>query len=162
MEGLYHIGYIKKAHGLNGTCKIQLHHDLNFEAIKTVFLEQSDDVIPYVVERLNQRYLTLRLIDTIDKAKKLKGCRVFVPKKFIYFEDNISELDTLLGYTVLDQTNKSLGIITDFVDNNSSGLLVVRESEKEILIPFVDDFIVNIDHSKRELTMNLPDGLSDI
>ena len=161
MEELYHIGYVKKAHGLAGTCKIQLHHDLIFEAVKTIFLEQSGELVPYAVAHLGEFYLRLKLIDNIDKAKQLKGCKIFVPKKFIHFEEAPTELDALLGYTVVDETGESLGIVTDKLDNNSSGLLVVETTDREVLIPFVADFILDRDDSKRQLTMTLPDGLLD-
>ena len=41
-------------------------------------------------------------------------------------------------------------------------LFEVIVNEKRILIPIVDEFIVNIDNDNKKIIMNLPEGLTDL
>ena len=54
--------------------------------------------------------------------------------------------------------------IIEGVDDSTANILfsVITESGEEFLIPATDDFVEEIDDEKREITMNLPDGLLDM
>ena len=53
-----------------------------------------------------------------------------------------------------------IGEIVDFSSNGAQDLLVVKTTAgHEALVPFVDDFIFNIDFDARQVRMDLPPGL---
>ena len=52
--------------------------------------------------------------------------------------------------------------IIDIVENKNQDLFEVVVNEKRILIPIVDEFIVNIDNDNKKIVMNLPEGLTDL
>ena len=68
----------------------------------------------------------------------------------------------ILGYKIYSD-RKLIGTI-EGVDDSTANILfsVITESGEELLIPATDDFVEEIDDEKREITMNLPDGLLDM
>jgi 16S rRNA processing protein RimM len=68
----------------------------------------------------------------------------------------------LTDYNVVDKTAGELGQITDLIESTEQALLQVDHNGDEILIPFVEDFIVKIDKRKKILYLNLPEGLIDL
>ena len=41
-------------------------------------------------------------------------------------------------------------------------LLIVKTKKKEIMIPLVNNFIINLDKKNKIITVDLPDGLIDL
>ena len=56
-----------------------------------------------------------------------------------------------------------LGIVTDVIQNTAQDIFEVElENRKKVLIPKVDQFIMDIDGSSRQITVRLIDGLLDL
>lgn len=70
-------------------------------------------------------------------------------------------LHEILGFDVTDPAGQVLGRIEAFRDNGAQDLLEVRTGKGLSLVPFVDDFIVEIDFDKKQVRMDLPPGLID-
>jgi 16S rRNA processing protein RimM len=92
-------------------------------------------------------------------------------KSGVYIEDALLEseeegkifLKEILGFSVFNEKNERLGEIIGFGSNGAQDLLKVKlENGREASIPFVEPFIRNIDFDKRELAMELPEGLLDL
>ena len=82
--------------------------------------------------------------------------------KFIFSEisNNLNNLE-LIGYEVFDDILGFIGTISNIFSNGFHETLIVSDSQsKEILIPFVDDFIIKIELNK--ILMSLPNGLIDL
>ena len=58
--------------------------------------------------------------------------------------------------------NSIIGKIIDVVENKNQDLFEVVYNEKRILIPLIDEFVVNIDNENKKIIMNLPEGLTDL
>ena len=58
--------------------------------------------------------------------------------------------------------NSIIGKIIDVVENKNQDLFEVVYNEKRILIPLIDEFVVNIDNENKKIIMNLPKGLTDL
>ena len=63
---------------------------------------------------------------------------------------------------VIYNKNSIIGKIIDIVENKNQDLFEVVVNEKRILIPIVDEFVVNIDNDNKKIIMNLPVGLTDL
>ena len=64
--------------------------------------------------------------------------------------------------SVGEQQRGSLGEIQAVIEIQNNPLIELLINEKEVLIPLQEDFIVHIDWKKRELTMQLPEGLIEL
>lgn len=109
-------------------------------------------------------------IDSINEAEGLRGFGVAIPsdQRAPLARGDVYAGD-LVGCLVCDLNRDALvGEIVD-IDRGSSStdLLVVRrpgvaQPEAEVLIPFVNDYLVRIDLENRLVEMRLPEGLLDI
>ena len=155
------IGYISKTHGLKGHVILRLNEltQIDEEAIKSVFLEINGSQVPYFVEECrpnNTGYiLKLETINVIDTSKKLIGKKAFALTDFI-LEDKES-LNEFIGYTIIDTKLGNIGIISD-IDEKTDNVIakVIHPTGVEIILPFNDDFIIEIDDDLKTIEFNAP------
>ena len=62
---------------------------------------------------------------------------------------------------MVDQAGKKVGKISDIMENPANDILMISDGNKEHLIPLVDDFVTLFDFEKKQVTINLIDGLID-
>ncbi len=101
-------------------------------------------------------------IDSSEQAQQLVGSTVYFENKFIEegSEDEVS-LNYFIGFTVKDGETY-IGTITDIDDQTENWLFVIEHGDDELLIPAHEEFITDIDHQNRTITMDLPNGLIDL
>jgi 16S rRNA processing protein RimM len=66
-----------------------------------------------------------------------------------------------LGYTII-QEKKSLGDILEVIEQPHQMLCRIEINEKEVLIPLNEDTLKKIDHKKKQVIVQLPEGLLEI
>ncbi len=160
------IGYISKTHGLKGHVILRLNELVNIdENIKSIFLDLNGSQVPYFIEECrpnNAGYIIkLETIDVVDMSKKLIGKKAFALSDFILEEDE--SLNEFIGYTIIDSKLGNVGIISD-VDEKTDNVIikVVHPSGKEIILPFNNDFIIEIDDDLKTIEFNAPEGLIEM
>lgn len=160
------IGYISKTHGLKGHVILRLNELVNIdENIKSIFLELNGSQVPYFIEECrpnNAGYIIkLETIDVVDMSKKLIGKKAFALSDFILEEEE--SLNEFIGYTIIDSKLGNVGIISD-VDEKTDNVIikVVHPSGKEIILPFNNDFIIEIDDDLKTIEFNAPEGLIEM
>ncbi len=170
MINLVKIGKIVSTHGLEGN--VVLHHNIQskrpFDKVDFIFVEIAPShKIPFFIEKkkvLNDTELLLHLedIDSVEKAKPFSNKTAFIETKQLkeVAPNNVS--DMLIGYLVKDQTLGALGKITDLFETPGQVLAAIDFNGNEALIPLVDATLKQIDHQKKMLIVQLPEGLLDI
>jgi 16S rRNA processing protein RimM len=160
------IGYISKTHGLKGHVILRLNEYIQIdEGIKSVFLDLNGSQVPYFIEECrpnNTGYiLKLETIDTVDTSKKLIGKKAFALADFI-LEDEES-MNEFVGYAIIDTRLGNIGNISE-VDEKTDNVIikVIHPSGVEIILPFNDDFIVEIDDDLKTIEFNAPEGLIEM
>jgi len=100
-------------------------------------------------------------IDSISEAELLTGAEVRIPySERLPLEPGEFYHSDLIGCDVRDRhSNRLIGTVTGFEDGGSSGLLQIGPS---ILIPFSRDICVSIAPERREILVDLPEGLLEI
>lgn len=109
---------------------------------------KNNDTLIVKVERMN----------SADDVRFLTNREVFIPREWIEESDNYS-WSYFRGFTAEDTNIGTLGCITDVDDSTINTLFVVERGAEEILIPAQEEFIENIDHKRRHIVFNLPEGL---
>lgn len=66
------------------------------------------------------------------------------------------------NFEVIDETLKNIGFIKGFSTNGLQDLLVIENKKDIYEIPFVKEFIVEIDYQNKIVKTKLPEGLLDI
>ncbi len=161
------IGYIGKTHGLKGHVILRLNEYIHIDedAIKSVFLDINGSQVPYFIEECrpnNTGYIIkLETIDTVDTSKKLIGKKAFtLPDFLIEDEDSLNEF---VGYSIIDSKLGNIGNISA-VDEKTENVIVkvIHPSGVEIILPFNDDFIIEIDDDLKTIEFNAPEGLIEM
>lgn len=161
------IGYISKTHGLKGHVNLRLKEDMfiDDEKITSLFLDINGSQVPYFIEEIkniNQGYLVkFESIDSVDLSKKLIGKTAYALDDFI-IEDEES-LKYFIGYTVIDSKYGNIGTIVDIDDKTENVVITVAHpSGSEIILPFNDDLLNEIDDDLKTVDLNAPDGLIEM
>ena len=171
MQSLIKVGTVTKTHGLNGAVKM-IPEGENQEAyldLKKLFIgktEQTSDLFAVENASIMQNHILFELgsVKSIEAAKKLLNQSVFVTQK-IYDTLDIQILDIdLQGFKIFDANKKELiGEVIDLEMTKAHPILtVMTENKKEILIPFVDEWVLEVKKRSKTIEMNLPDGLLDV
>lgn len=167
MEGLIRIGKTVKTHGINGEVLIK------FEAGKTpanesepVFLDFEGIQVPFFIDSLRspidtEWFVIFEEVNDKTKAEKLLGRAVYVHQDNLALNEDEFSLDTLTGYDVIDKKQGRVGVLS-LIQKGAQDLMIIDNNGEEILIPFVEDFLVEINPDKKQIIVETPDGLLDL
>jgi 16S rRNA processing protein RimM len=163
------LGKIIKPHGIRGEVKVRLYN-CDSETLKmgqSVWVKsQGNDPIIYVIEKLNlqsdKSRLKFKNVNDRNSAELLRDFTLSVCRD--EFPETVDEefyLVDLIGFNVIDQAGKKVGKVSDIIENPANDILMILDGDKEHLIPMVDDFVTLFDFEKKQVTINLIDGLID-
>jgi 16S rRNA processing protein RimM len=110
-------------------------------------------------------YLVLKFvgIDSMSDAEALSGCELQVPREQrAQLESGWSFVSDLIGCAVWDG-ERELGEIKDVTFGaGEAPLLVVASGAREYEIPYAEAYIRRLDIERRQIRMQLPEGLLDV
>lgn len=119
--------------------------------------------IEFSREQHGRFVLKLRGIDSIDDAEGLVGAELEVPETALPLLDaGVFYTFHLKGCRVFESTGECLGVVTAILDNTGTNILKVDGESGEILIPFAESFVRNVDLEQRRIDVDLPEGLRDL
>lgn len=160
------IGKIVNTVGLKGEVKVYNYSDSIeiYETIESIYVEDRLTVIENVRAQKNMVILKLEGADDRNAAEALRGKELYIT------EDDLPELPEgqyyvrdLIGMSVTEEDGNLLGHVTDVLQNTAQDIFEVEsENGKKLLIPKVDQFVLNIDAEKREITVRLIEGMLDL
>ena len=155
-DDLILFGRIVKTSKEDGNLFIRTFEEIEYKNIDFLFVEIDGTYIPFKINEIkkikkNSLEIKFEFINNPKEAAEIVSKNVFIEKKFCtYKEENKNEI---IGYIVIDEDLSKLGEIVNIINNNIQKLLEIREnnSTKSFLIPYVNEFIFNIDHSKKTI-----------
>lgn len=157
------VGKIVSKHGYKGSVIIHFNSSFNGE-IHTgdyLFVVIDQKGVPFLIESINADagIVKLQSIDSETRAQEILGCTVGIP-----FSESHSQNDSneLIGYLCFDQNELPIGSILRIEEFPGHMMLVVFRENQEILIPLIEDWIIEIDQESRTLHLEIPDGLLDL
>ncbi len=169
MAGYLSIGKIVAVHGLKG--ELLLKHELgkktSLKGLQAIFIEdKKDSFIPWFIESTtikseDEIYLKLEGVDSREAAAKLSQKKIWLPEADFKKFASKSSPASLLGYTIIDQ-GQSLGQILEVIEQPHQLLCRLEIQGKEVLIPLHEDSLEKVDHRKKQVLVELPEGLLDI
>ena len=165
--GLIAYGKITKAHGLSGGLKLLPFSRLpeNLNSITRIFIDSPGNrPEPFTLEecRFEKGSAVIRLegIGSIEEAEKLIGRDVYIEKsdlpelgegEFYWFE--------LIGLDVYTEGGGYAGKVESLIDRALQSVLVVRDGEKEVLIPLSEPIIKEINLSESRIIISPVEAL---
>jgi 16S rRNA processing protein RimM len=164
------LGTLTKPHGTKGSMLVRFR-DLSGDDIKergTVFLEVDGMLVPFFIEVFQDRsrdtiILKLEGIDTESRAREFSGSHVYVHKDQIKRKKSVQEsLPDLTGYRVQDLNRGYIGVAGAIADIANNPLLMVHDKDRDFLVPFHENIIREINHSKQVIVIEAPEGLFEL
>ena len=159
------IGKIVNTFGLKGELKVISQSEFiedRFKVGNTIFIDFNNDFVPVTITtmRTHQGNVLLSVDDLLDinLIEKYKGCDVYIAKKDIPRLDGDYYLFELEGLDVYVD-NQKIGFVLKAEKPSAQTLLRIQTPEKVVLIPFVDQFIKNVDIDNKRLDIEVIEGL---
>ncbi len=164
------IGKLGKTFGLEGWVRFKT--DVAGEAIiasclkynRAVFVQIDSFKIPFFIKKLdqNRQLIQFKKINSQEELRELTGASLFVDSTS-EFSTTTSQVDRLAQFTIFDEhTNFDLGRIIKIEEYPAHPMATVRINDNDILIPLVEEFIVDINPDEMRIIMKLPEGLYDL
>ena len=132
------------------------------ENLDTIFIDIDGAFVPFQIKKSKSHKknifrVLLEGLSSESEAKDLLKKSVYINK--LENQDNINNIvDNFNVYN----NNEYLGIVISTINKTGQTIIEVKMKEKIVLIPFVDEFIVEINYDLNKIDMILPDGLLDI
>jgi 16S rRNA processing protein RimM len=107
--------------------------------------------------------LKLRGIDSISEVQNRVGAEVSVSEEQIppALQGTFYTFH-LKGCVVITADGDLVGTVSDVLDSGGAPILKVDGKNGEILIPFAEVYLRNIDLGQRRIEVELPEGLRDL
>lgn len=160
------IGKIVNVVGLKGEVKVYNYSDSIQAYEDTPQICVEDELIKIEKVRMQKNMVILKLegIDDRDTAESMRGKSVYIT------EEDLPELPEgqfyvrdLIGMDVVEEKGDPIGKVTDVIQNTAQDIFEVEmENKKKVLIPKVEQFVLNIDEKTRKITVRLMEGLLDL
>lgn len=109
--------------------------------IEDVYTEEKRNTVSFFVK--------FDMITNRTKAEEVKDKAIF-SDQFDPEQDNDPSVVDYTGYDIIaDDSNESIGSVLDMMDNPAHSILEAKIGKRSLLIPFVDEFVSEVDHDSR-------------
>ena len=169
------IGYVNRSHGVNGEVLIisDVYAPTLFDEIDLVHLQNSrGDLVPARIESVRVQEKKNRLsffvqfehVADRNEADKLKNSAVYVRREKA--DPLIDWSDAPVDYSafqVYDENNQHLGEVELTIDNPAHPIIqVATKDDRQLLIPFVDEYISSFDEEQQVIRCQNLDQLEGL
>lgn len=168
-EDCYFLGKITRKHGLSGNVILKLDTDQPefYNKLESIFVEINGLLVPFFIEKSswskNDALNILFKNSNEALVEQLIGKNVFLPlstlpqlsgNKFYYHE--------VIGFEILEEDGKTCGKIISVNDQTAQHYFILHLADKEIVIPIIKDWILEVNREEKFIKMQLPEGLIDV
>jgi len=159
----FKLGKIVSAVGLKGELKVYPYTDYKerFEELSELYIGTEIYQIEKVRYSGQLAVLKFKGIDDRTAAEKKRGEFLFIDReKARKLPEDTYYIADLVGLTVIDETGRLIGKLTDVIQNPAQDLYeITTEEGKKALVPAVDEFVEAVDIEGGTVTLHLIDGL---
>lgn len=165
---MFIVGKIINTHGIKGEVKVKRITDFaeRFAVGEIVYvIDQSNSFIPLTIDgfrtQKNNDLLHFAGYDSINDVEQLKGINLHIK------EEQLTDLaeheyyyHEIINCIVVTTTGDELGVIDHILSPGANDVWVVKEkSGKEILIPYIEDVVKEVDIKNKKVIIELMEGL---
>ena len=163
------VGYIIATHGLRGALKVKpatSFIDERFEVGATLYVKKkdSDEILPLTIENASmyKGVLTLTFSEILDinEAEEFLKSTLLVKKDTAKLAAGYFYLDDLLHMQVKLEDETLIGEVVEILEYASYVTLRVRrKNANDLLIPYIDEFIVSTDLDSKTIVFRPIEGM---
>ncbi|WP_273125512.1 ribosome maturation factor RimM [Bacillus weihaiensis] len=171
-EQWFNVGKIVNTHGVRGEVRVISKTDFAQERYETgnilyIFKEGSKEPTEVVIEshRTHKNFdlLTFKGLHSIEEVEGYKGAVLKIT------EDQLTELEEgeyyfheIIGCTMYTDEGQEIGKVKEILATGANDVWVVqRKQGKDILIPYIEDIVKEIDIENKKIVITPMEGLLD-
>lgn len=166
MEQFLQVGIISSTHGIRGEVKVFPTTDdvTRFKDLKQVILDTGKEQIPLEIGGVKffKQFAIVKFkgIDNINDVEKYKGKSLLVSREdAVKLEKDEYFIADLIGMKVFT-AEAELGVLKDVLETGANEVYVVDSKEYgEVLIPAIQQCILNVNTEEHTMKVHLLDGL---
>ena len=156
MDYIY-VGKIVNTHALKGELRILSSFDYKEKVMKkgfSIYIGKTYEKKEIENYRKHKQYdmVTLKDIDTIEKASFYKGMNIYIKRGSIQIDGYF--IEDLINLSVYDK-EKYIGKIVEVEENTIHKILLLNNN---IRIPYVKEYVKKIDIEKKQMEVELIKG----
>ena len=163
------VGRLGRPHGVHGEISVEVRTDdpeNRFAIGAKITLKETNQVLTVAATRWHLSRLLIKFDEIQDRTQvdKVRG-------KLLVVEVDPSQTPTgnnefyefqLIDLEVFNQKNEKLGVVKEVLPGSAQALIVVKTPEnKEVMVPFVNQLVPEVDIRNKRIVMNPPSGLFD-
>lgn len=175
------VAKVGKSFGTHGELTINLYDTFpsDFTIEEPLFVYVDNLAVPLFLDHFERRGKSGGVVifadfDTTLRAAELIGRELFMGleeellgletegDEAEYSEDDELYLEDMVGFTATFENSDLKGEIVDFEDDEWNPLFIINIGGREVMIPAVDDFIVEYSPAGKSIHFEIPDGLLDL
>ncbi|MBT3240473.1 MAG: 16S rRNA processing protein RimM [Chloroflexi bacterium] len=159
------VGIMRRPHGVKGEMQMTVQTDFPERiqpGVKFFLGEEHREVQIETVRTMNKGLiLKFKEFNNREELSGLQNNRLYVPVDQVpALPDGEYYQHQLLGLEVITDEGKELGKVVEFIDTGANLVFVVHdENHKEILLPDIEEVILNIDLDTKKITVHIIEGL---
>ena len=168
-EDCYFLGKITRRHGLQGNVFLKLDTDQPemYQKLNSILDEINGLLVPFFVAKQSWSKGDTLIISFKNSTEALVdqslGKDVYMPlstlpkltgNKFYYHE--------VVGFEIREEDGKTCGTIVSINDQTAQHYFYLDLAGKQIVIPIIKDWILELNREEKYLKMALPEGLMDV
>ncbi len=171
-EKWFNVGKIVNTHGIRGEVRVISKTDFAEERYEPgntlyIFQEDSDDPVEVIVDshRVHKNFdlLTFEGMHSIQDVEQFKGSLLKVT------ESQLSELEEgeyyfheIIGCKMFTDEGEEIGTIREILATGANDVWVVkRKVGKDLLVPYIDEIVKDIDIDEKKIVITPMEGLLD-
>lgn len=171
MTEWFYVGKIVNTQGIKGEVRVVSETDFpeeRYASGKTLYMSpiKGNHYEPLIVtsHRHHKQFdiLTFVGFNSINEAESLKGRQLFISEK------QLSDLDEhsfyhheIVGCEVYSDNGDHFGQIKEVLSPGANDVWVVKTKGKDLLLPYIEDVVKNVDIANKKVTVHLIAGLVD-
>lgn len=157
------LGKIIDSFGLDGTLKIfssTTNGAFRYKKGNKVMIDGNEYTVINYRHSGSIDFVRFEEITTPEQGKLFKGQFVEVPKDRNELKEGYYFYDDLRGCSIIDKDHNVLGKVKEIEEFPAQlTLRVSRSGKPDFFVPFIQAFIVNVDIEKKEITINVWEGM---
>lgn len=168
-KGFFYLGKITKPFGYKGDVVIYIDadHPQNYKNLESVLIETEGELIPFFIDRFEFKAANHVIVHFVgmgaDETSQLINNHLYLPlSKLPVLTGNNFYFHEVIGFTVIDEERGDIGTIQSFLEYPTQSIMCIDCQGKEILIPVIDQFIIEVNRPEKKMLIKAPEGLIDL
>ena len=163
------VGAITSTHGIKGEVKVFPTTDdpRRYDELDEVFLDTGKELKVLHIQSVKyfKQFVIVKFKEfgDINEIEPFKGKNIYVDREHaVDLEDDEYFVADLLGLKVVTDAGEEFGELTDVLFTKANDVYVVTQPDgKEVLIPAIEECIMDVDLDEEIMTVHIMPGLLD-